>query len=255
MSTSCFHKNLKRTAGLLAIVSALCVLLFTRPLQAEDTVIFLDPGHGGQDTGARGTGGLLEKDVTLALAKKIKEKLDPKYSVRFSRNDDYRLDLFHRTETANSQKAEIFICLHTGGAFNYSSGGFTIYYYLDSPGRVLPENPSDEPLLDQTTGRIPWHSVQYRHAGESRNLSQFLQVSLSGVSGSSGCRMVGAPLLALSAADMPAVLIEIGCLNNPAEEEELTDPAYLDSLAEAIRNGLDNYLGRSSGITSIDLHE
>jgi len=228
--------------------------IFPMALLAEETIIYLDPGHGGQDTGARGTKGLLEKDVALALARRIDEKLGPAYQVRLSRNDDYGLALFRRTETANSQKASLLISLHTGSAFNYSTSGPAVYYYLGSPGRVLPEDIVDNPSAEKTTGRIPWHNVQYRHAAESRLLSQYLQASLAGMTGSSGCRMVGAPLLLLSAANMPAVLIEVGCLNNPAEEKKLGDPAYLDQLAEAISNGLKNYLDRSADITSIDLH-
>lgn len=256
MSISCFHKTLNRKARLLVItMAAACAVFSTNALQAEDPVIYLDPGHGGQDPGARGAGGLLEKDVVLALAKRIDDRLGPSCRVRLSRSDDYGLELFHRTETANSQKADLFISLHTGGAFNYSTGGLTVYYYLDSPGRVIPEDLAQDSAMDQTTGRVPWHSVQYRHAAESRILSQFLQASLAGVAGTSGCRMAGAPLLVLSSADMPAVLIEVGCLNNPSEEEKLADPDYLDLLAGAIGRGLKNYLDRSSDITSIDLHQ
>jgi N-acetylmuramoyl-L-alanine amidase len=242
-------------ARILIVLATLGVTFSARPLPAEDTIVYLDPGHGGQDTGARGAGGLLEKDVVLDLAKRIDKRLAPEHRVRLSRSDDYGLELFHRTETANSRNAGLFISLHTGGAFDYGTGGLTVFYYHDSPGRVLPETSAETPPMDTATGRIPWHSVQYRHATESRLLSQFLQASLAGVNEASGCRMVGAPLLALSAADMPAVLIEVGGLNNPTEEEKLSDPDYLDRLAHAISGGLQNYLGRSADITSIDLHE
>lgn len=255
MSICCFHKVFKGTTAFLAVSMILGTVFSSRALRAEETIVYLDPGHGGQDIGARGADGLQEKNVALALAKQLNQKLGPQYSVRLSRNDDYGLELFHRTETANSQKVALFISLHTGGAFNYSTSGFAVYYYLDSPGRVLPEDIADDMSADQTTGRIPWHNVQYRHAAESRMLSQFLQASLAGVAGSSGCRMIGAPLLELSAANMPAVLVEIGCLNNPAEEKKLSNPEHLDLLAKAIHSGIDSYLSRSSGITSIDLHE
>lgn len=256
MSTSCLHKTWILTAKRLALWAALCAaFLACSLLAAEEAVVFLDPGHGGQDAGARGAGGLLEKDVALALAKRIGDKMAPAWSVHLSRKDDYGLELFHRTETANSQKASVFISLHTGGAFNYRSGGLSVYYYLDSPGRVLPEDAAEASSEGQAAGRIPWHSVQYRHAAESRVLSQFLQAALAGAVGSADCRTAGAPLLVLSAADMPAVMIEFGCLNNPAEEEKLADSEYLDLLADAISGGIESYLDRSTDITSIDLHE
>jgi N-acetylmuramoyl-L-alanine amidase len=255
MSTSCFHIAFRRTAKILAVAVAIGIAFVPDPLPAADTIVFLDPGHGGQDTGARGAGGLLEKNVVLALAKRIEKDLGQRFSVRLSRNDDYALELFHRTETANSLSSSLFISLHTGGAFNYSTGGLAVYYFLDSPGRILPEDIAEDSAFDTGAGPVPWHSVQYRHATESRLLSQFLQASLAGVDDASGCRTAGAPLLALSAADMPAVLIEVGSLNNPAEEERLADPENLDRLAEAISEGIKNFLGRSSDITSIDLHE
>ena len=86
-------------------------------------------------------------------------------------------------------------------------------------------------------------------------LARFIQTALAVRVGSANCRLRGAPLLALSAANMPAVLIEVGNLNNPAEENKLGDPEYLASLAEAIGEGVDNYLNKTPGISSMDLHE
>jgi N-acetylmuramoyl-L-alanine amidase len=247
--------DLKRTLKILALLITFGAAFSVSSLPADEALIFLDPGHGGQDTGARGASGLLEKDVVLALAMRIDRNLGSELNVHLSRNDDYGLELFHRTETANSRKASLFIGLHAGGAFNYSTGGPTVYYWNDAPGRILPEDTAESATMETAPGRTPWHSVQYRHTGESRLLAQFLQATLAGTNGSSHCRIVGAPLLALSSANMPAVLIEVGCLNNPAEEEKLAEPDYLDKLAQAISSGLKNYLGRSSDITSIDLHE
>ncbi len=262
MSTYCFHVTFKRLAGFLAIVLVSCVALSFESLRAETTrsssdhpVIFLDPGHGGQDIGARGATGLQEKDVTLTLAKLVEEKLDSNDVVRLSRNDDYGLALYQRTENANSRNADLFISLHTGGAFNYSGEGIVVFYFLDSPGRILPEDSSEDEPVDRNTGRIPWQSVQYRHTSESRLLAQLLQAALADKAGTQGCHVIGAPLSVLSGADMPAVLIETGNLNNPAEEEKLRDPDYLASLAKAITGAIDGYFKKTADITSIDLHE
>jgi N-acetylmuramoyl-L-alanine amidase len=243
---------------LLALGSAFCEgSLRADPLSStsDRAILFLDPGHGGRDTGGRGAAGLLEKDVALALGKHLNNLLAKNHTPRLSRNDDYNVELFRRTETANSQGANLFIGLHTGGAFSHNTGGIAIYYYHDFPGRILPDEPKEGLTFNQAMVRVSWHSVQYRHSAESRMLAEFLQASLAPLAGNVNCRIAGAPLLVLSAADMPAVLIEIGCLNNSAEEKKLSDPNYLDSLAEAIGDGLDNYLGRPPGITSIDLNE
>lgn len=232
----------------------LLVFLFPHPLWSQDTdapVVFLDPGHGGQDTGARGANGLLEKEVALALATAVTEKLAPRYSVRLTRNGDYSLDLFHRTQTANSRNADLFISLHTGGGFSYSAEGITLFFFQDPPGRQLPESQSEDPAAGQTA----WDQVQYRHTAKSRLLADVLKAALSNQAGDAGCRIVGTPLLSLASADMPAVLIEVGGLNSPAEEEKLSSSGYIVSLAGAICRGLEEYLGGSSGIISIDLHE
>jgi N-acetylmuramoyl-L-alanine amidase len=227
----------------------------TMPGPSDHAVVFIDPGHGGQDAGAQGPDGLLEKTVTLALGKRIETHLGTSHRTLLSRTDDYNVELCHRTETANHQKSDLFISLHSGGAFNYNRTGVSIYFFLDSPGRLLPGDPDKNTTLDQTLPRVPWHSVQYRHAAESRILAEFLQATLAPLTGASNCRISGAPLLVLSSADMPAVLIEIGCLNAPGDEAKLANPDHLDSLAKAIAGGITNYLDHPPGITSIDLHE
>ena len=262
ISTHCIHNVLKRYAGLLVILLSMGGAFFEGGLRAEtmssapdQAVLFIDPGHGGQDTGAKGATGLLEKNAMMSLGKRLYDSLGQNHTPRLSRNDDYNVELFRRTENANSQEADLFVSLHAGGAFSHSTGGVVIYYYLDYPGRIFPDEPNDGLTIDQTMVRVPWHSVQYRHSAESRLLAEFLQAALAPLAGAANCRIAGAPLLVLSAADMPAVLIEFGYLNNPATEKKMADPHHLDSLAEAAYKGLERYLGRPPGITSIDLHE
>lgn len=262
MSAYIFHKSFKLVVGLIALSCAVSWPLSSTLVLAEDTghaskdtAIFIDPGHGGKDTGARGANSLHEKEVTLALAKLMTTNWAAKGDLLFSRNDDYSVDLFHRTESANNQKADLFISLHAGGSFRYTAEGITVYYYSDSPGRHLPEDPTSKQAFNLSSGRIPWHGVQYRHASESRLLARFIQTALAVKVGSVNCKLRGAPLLALSAANMPAILIEVGNLNNPAEEKKLGDPEHLTSLVEAIGNGVDNYLNKTFGISSMDLHE
>ncbi len=262
MSTYFFYKSFIKVVGILTL--SFCLLQPSAGTLAladsldhvsADPVIFIDPGHGGNDTGARGAGNLYEKDAVLALAELMTTDWAGKGDLHLSRNDDYSVDLFHRTETANKQKAHLFVSLHTGGSFRYTAEGTTIYYFSDSPGRLLPEEPTGKQAFNHNTSQIPWHGVQYRHASESRLLARFVQTALAVRVGSANCKLRGAPLLVLSAANMPAILIEIGNLNNPAEENKLRDPEYLASLAEAIGNGIDNYLNKTHGISSIDLHE
>lgn len=262
MSTYFFLFHSSRVGGGLTFYLVIATLLFMSPVWAgsletptDKAVVFIDPGHGGEDMGARGATGLTEKEVVFMLAKRMVAVLDGAYTPGLSRHDDYHVDINRRIEIANNQKADLFISLHTGGSFRYTAEGIVIYYFLDSPGRVLPEESYTRQPFDLDPGRVPWHGVQYRHASESRLLARAIQTELAGIIGSSSCRVRGAPLLALSAADMPAVLIEIGCLNNPIEETNLRDPEYLSTLTEAIATGIDNFVNEISSITVIDLHE
>jgi N-acetylmuramoyl-L-alanine amidase len=262
MSAYFFKKTYKFAVGFLTLLFMALWPFFCIPAWAEELsdetigpVIFIDPGHGGNDSGARGASNLSEKDVVLALAKLMATDWTGKSNPILSRNDDYSVDLFHRTETANFRKARLFISLHAGGSFSTKAEGITIYYFLDSPGRLLPEDPTSKQAFNLNSGQIPWHSVQYRHTSESRSLARFIQTALAVKVGSVNCRLRGAPLLALSAANMPAVLIEVGNLNNPVEENNLGKPEYLSSLAGAIRKGIDHYLNKTHDISSIDLHE
>ena len=262
MSLYFFNKTYKSVLGVLTITLALLSPLAGTLVWADDidhkpteTVIFIDPGHGGNDTGARGANNLYEKDVVLALAKLMTTNWTGRGDLRLSRSDDYSVGLLHRTEIANNDKADLFISLHTGGSFRYTAEGITVYYFLDSPGRLLPEDSNGKQAYSFNSGQIPWHGVQYRHASESRLLARFIQTALAVNVGSANCRLRGTPLLVLSAANMPAILIEIGNLNNPAEENKLGNPEYLSSLADAIVSGVDNYLNKTHDISSMDLHE
>ncbi len=100
---------------------------------AYKRIIVLDPGHGGRESGARGADGTAEKAVALKLAELIATELERDYKVTLTRTDDYHVDLDHRTALANHLKADIFISLHTGGSFVYSSAGPIVYYYQNAP--------------------------------------------------------------------------------------------------------------------------
>ena len=97
--------------------------------EAFKRIIVIDPGHGGQDFGAKGSDGTLEKTVTLELARLIASQLEPEFKVVLTRTDDYQVELDDRTALANHLKAAIFISIHTGAGFVHSTTGTSIYYY------------------------------------------------------------------------------------------------------------------------------
>lgn len=208
---------------------------------AFNPIIVLDPGHGGHEFGARGPDGTSEKAVALTLARKIAAELAREYKVQLTRTDDYHVELDNRAALANHLKADLFISIHTGGSFVHSTAGTLIYYYQDDSEipSDLGENSSFQGK--DKNGPILWQRVQNMYLKKSRTLAQMISARLSRVNSIKNSRTKGAPLTVLQSANMPAILIEIGYLTNPAEEKNLRDNRFLTDIAVEISRGIDEY--------------
>jgi len=209
--------------------------------ERDRKIIVLDPGHGGPDTGAKGPGGSLEKEVVLRIAQLVSMRLRHSYRVILTRSDDYAYPLTKRTELANQHQAALFLSIHTGGAFHPSKRGVTVYSYQESYGDAFSPAP-EMPLPDSTAAtRRPWDSVQISHKSESKRLAEALYHRLCAEE-DSNCRLSSAPLLVLMGADMPAALIEVGHITNPQDEITLSDKDGVSKIAAAISNAVSEYL-------------
>lgn len=197
-------------------------------------VVVIDPGHGGQDSGAQGPNGLAEKTVTLNLARIIAQQLAADYRVVLTRNDDYGLDNSSRTAAANHAKAHIFISLHTGSSFIYDINRSTVYFYMPFQGSALrtesntPQSPVDGEPADR------WNMIQMKYRAASEKLATQMQSELTEIWQPQDVAVQGIPLLVLEGADMPAVVIEMGNLANASAEKELGDNRFLTQVARAI---------------------
>jgi len=203
--------------------------------------IVLDPGHGGDETGARGPEGTLEKAVTLHLARILSAELEHNYRVVLSRTDDYQMSLDNRTATANNLKADLFISIHTGGSFVHSTSGAVIYHYQSFSEEAQKQTTDLSQQVENTDASLLWDRVQSRYTDKSRILAGLINAQLSSTGAVRESRVAGAPLAVLEGANMPAILIEIGYLTNPAEEKNSRDEQFLKDLALAIRRGIDEY--------------
>ena len=237
-----YHRSgLVLIAALLFICNAPAIaakqLLFA-PFQK---IIVLDPGHGGDEIGARGPEGTLEKSVALDLAQILAAELEHRYKVVLTRTDDSRMSLENRTAAANNLKADLFISIHTGGSAAHSTSGTTVYHYqpFSEQTRSLP--PAESDTAENMSGPILWDQVQSRYMKKSRNIAGLINARLITSDAAGESRVAGAPLAVLKGADMPAILIEFGYLTNPADEKALTDKRYLISLALAVHQAIDEY--------------
>ncbi len=224
-----------RFFGLLA---ALALILLLAPIRlwagwlegaAPLPVVVLDPGHGGNDAGAHGPSGLKEKDVTLAVARALSESLAGSCRMVLTRDDDYGLSVEERTSIANHNRATLFISLHNGAGSTSATGGMAVYFCGQVARETLPEA---DVSLD--TDLVPWRAVYLRHQAASRRLARLLINRLEPLADDGEVDSGAIPLLVLKGADMPAVLVETGCLTNPVDEQKLADPDYVRAIAAAI---------------------
>ena len=230
-----------------------CLLFFANAAQAVTrqplfeafkSVIVIDPGHGGQDFGAKGPDGTLEKAVSLELARLIASQLEPEFKVVLTRSDDYRVDLDDRTSLANHLKADIFISIHTGAGFAHSTTGTSIYFYQNysNPDAGREQRPASAD--SDSKNLILWKNIQTRHIEQSRALARTIDNRLGPVTAAQS-RTEGFPLAVLQGAAMPAILIEVGYLTNPAEEKKMSDSSFLTEFAEQIRLGIEDFISQN----------
>lgn len=202
---------------------------------AQRPLVVVDPGHGGDDVGVRGSQGAVEKDRMLALALELQKALAPTCRVELTRSGDEQIGLAQRTALANRLEVSVFVSLHAGGSFLHGPRGATIYFFRGAQG-------ADGPAAGANFGQEEqprWEHLQNRHLASSRSLAKALLDSLTGVLDTS---LVGAPLAVLAGADLPAVLIEVGYLTHPFEAEQLGNPEALRALARAIAAGVADFL-------------
>ena len=236
------------------LVYALTVILFLfgitvdgiseKPFSRKhQRVVVIDPGHGGNEHGSRSADDVLEKAVSLNLARLIADKLKGDCKVMLTRTDDYWLDIPKRTALANYQQADLFISLHSGGSFVHSAGGTVIFYYEKHPEPdLVKETPTLDSLSVDDAPLMSWNDIQERYLTSSRKLAEIMQAQIIKITQDPDSSIKSAPLSVLQGADMPAILIELGYLTNPNEGKALSNPEYLALIAEAISKGVKSYL-------------
>jgi N-acetylmuramoyl-L-alanine amidase len=218
-------------------------------------VIVIDPGHGGVDPGAIGVSGIYEKNITLAVARELKEALEKngRYRVHLTRDRDVFIRLRDRIAIARQYNAELFVSLHADAVQNPSIRGLSVY--------TLSQNASDgeaQTLAEKENKADLIAGIDLSHetadvANILIDLAQRETMNRSAVFASDIVDEVGRdqPLLGnthrfagfavLKAPDVPAVLVEMGYLSNEQEERDLRQPHYRVKLAKSIGRAVDRF--------------
>jgi N-acetylmuramoyl-L-alanine amidase len=213
------------------------------PATGVRTVV-IDPGHGGEELGAQGAKGTLEKDITLAVARRVRTLIETRLGLRvfLTRDDDRTMSLDDRSAYANSQKADVFVSIHGNAAVRPAMKGAEVYYLsidrATAEARRLAESSDAQlPTLGggtRTIDLILWETAQARYLEQSNALANFVEQALRARVEMSPRAVQQAPLRVLVGANMPAVLVEIGYLSNPDQEQALASAAYQDQVAQAV---------------------
>jgi N-acetylmuramoyl-L-alanine amidase len=214
--------------------------------------IVVDAGHGGGDLGAEGRGGLREKDITLAVAKKLEQILEQRdIEVILTRNGDESLGLVERTETANRYSADLFISLHCNAWPNARAQGVETYFL--SPAKTewdasvaRAENAGVGAAEDLDF--ILWDLVQNAYIQESATLAEEVQERLAADLGMENRGVKQAGFRVLVGAFMPAILVELGFITNQEDAAKLSDPDYQRRAAEAMADAIVEFRARMDAL-------
>jgi N-acetylmuramoyl-L-alanine amidase len=219
--------------------------------------VVIDPGHGGIELGAKGKLGSVEKDITLAIALKLKAMIEKNmaFQVVLTRDKDMDVPLESRSAIANNQKADVFISIHTNSSRQKSAEGSETFFL--STGATPDEEIRRLAYLENNSSRIEghvdktseddvkmilWDMAQTAYIRQSSQLAEMIQAELNSLLRTRNRGIKQAPFKVLTGAACPAVLVEAAFISNPEEEKKLASDAFQASVAEAIYRGLTKYL-------------
>jgi N-acetylmuramoyl-L-alanine amidase len=225
-------------------------------------IIALDPGHGGEDPGAIGPSGLREKDVVLAVAHKLRERLtaNPNIRVLMTRDADFFVPLQERVRKARRVQADLFVSIHADAFITPQARGASVFVLSDGAATSAAarwmadrENAADmvggvnvgaatkdanvlRALLDMST------TAQIK---DSLKLGGEVLGQIGKVGKLHKARVEQAGFAVLKAPDIPSILVETAFISNPDEEKKLKDPDYQDQLVDALASGIAKYFGKN----------
>jgi len=213
--------------------------------------IVLDPGHGGKEVGALGGGGLMEKDLTLAICRQLADSLAAKTGARvvLTRDDDAVVSLEQRTAIANQYKADLFLSVHLNAAVVKDAKGSETYFLsLEASDELARKAAETE---NATAGAaasaasdlnlILWDLAQQAYIDESSKFAQAIQEEMNAATGVSNRGVKQAPFKVLVGATMPAALVEVGFITNAEEEKKLLSPEFQTLMVDAITRAVQRY--------------
>lgn len=222
----------------------------------KDIMIAIDAGHGGEDPGAIGPGGIREKDVVLKIAKELQQQINAEKGFRAElvRTGDYFIPLRRRTDIARKKGADLFVSIHADAALRSSAFGASVYALSDSgatseTARWLADSENRSDLIGGA-GHVKLDDKDAVLAGVLLDLSMTASLSSSLDVGQKVLNNMGritplfkkrveqAGFMVLKSPDMPSILVETGFISNPNESRKLSTRSHQQALARSIHSGI-----------------
>jgi N-acetylmuramoyl-L-alanine amidase len=227
----------------------------------RDLVIAIDPGHGGRDPGALGRNGTLEKDIVLAVARRLQRVLNdtPGFRAVLTREGDIYLDLRQRMERARKAEADLFISLHADAFRDARARGSSVYALslngaTSEAARWLAERENAADLVggvslgdkDEMLASVLLDLSQTATLESSIDVGDEVLKELGGVNRLHKNSVQQAAFVVLKSPDIPSILVETAFISNPHEERQLRSASHQRDLAHAIRDGVVEYFKRQA---------
>ena len=221
--------------------------------------IVIDPGHGGEDPGARGRHGSKEKDITLTIATRLKAMIDAEPDMRavLTRDADFYVPLQVRVDKARRVKADLFVSVHADAFIKPHARGSSVFALSErratsEAARWLAKKENEADLIggvnidvkDKYLAQTLLDLSQTATIDHSLRLGNSVLGELGQVNTLHKARVEQASFAVLKSPDVPSILVETAFISNPEEEKRLNDVAYQDQLARAILAGIKRYLAK-----------
>ncbi|MBI3345326.1 MAG: N-acetylmuramoyl-L-alanine amidase [Gammaproteobacteria bacterium] len=233
----------------------------SKPSPARDFVIAIDAGHGGDDPGATGPDGTMEKNIVLSIARRLETLIRKEPGMRpvMTRGGDYYVSLRKRIAKAREHKADLFISIHADAAEDSDAHGSSVYTLSErgatnEAARWLAERENAADLVggvslddkDDLLASVLLDLSQTATSEASMKVAQHILDGLRQVGRVHRRGVEQAGFVVLKSPDIPSILVETAYISNPKEEKKLRNGRYQQALAEAILNGVRGYVVKHS---------
>lgn len=230
--------------------------------------IAIDAGHGGEDPGARGATGSREKDITLAIAKKLKAKIDEEPNMRgvLTRDGDYFIPLHGRVVKARKLQADLFVSVHADAFTNPAARGSSVFALSEkgatsASARYLAKKENESDLIggvslnvkDPVLARTLLDLSQTATINDSLKLGKAVLGHIGEINNLHKSHVEQAGFAVLKSPDIPSILVETAFISNPEEERKLNDDEYQDKLVSSILSGIKKYFASNPALAKTKL--